>query len=75
MTKEETWQRLIELGAVEGETSVGPFTLEGTNLKGVNLEGANLEGRDGPHWLDSLTADLRWKPPTIMLPLLQDNLP
>ena len=31
--------------------------------------------RGGPHWLDSLTADLRWEPPTIMLPVLQDNLP
>jgi len=25
--------------------------------------------------LDSLTADLRWKPPTIMLSVLQDSLP
>jgi hypothetical protein len=31
--------------------------------------------RGGPHWLDSLAADLRWEPPTIMLPVLQDSLP
>jgi hypothetical protein len=31
--------------------------------------------RGGPQRLDDLTADLRWKPPTIMLPVLQDNLP
>ena len=26
--------------------------------------------RSGPYWLDSLTADLRWKPPSVMPPVL-----
>ena len=33
------------------------------------------EGRGGPQWLDSLTADLRWKPPAIMPPVELDILP
>jgi hypothetical protein len=31
--------------------------------------------RGGPQWLDSFGADLRWKPPAIMPPVLPDNLP
>lgn len=42
-------------------------------LQRLTDEQANDRG--GPHCLDSLTADLRWKPPSIMPPALQDNLP
>ena len=33
-------------------------------------ENCKGEERSGPYWLDSLTADLRWKPPSVMPPVL-----
>jgi hypothetical protein len=29
--------------------------------------------RGGPHWLDSFGAELRWKPPSLMPPVLPDT--
>lgn len=54
MTKEETWNKLVELRAVKGEIPKGRWdvsyaaligaTLSGANLIRVNLSGANLRG-------------------------------
>jgi hypothetical protein len=46
MTREETWQRLVELGSVEGKVPIGPFRLVGFNLEGIGLRGADLMGAD-----------------------------
>ncbi len=42
MTREETWQSLIELGAVKGDMPKGDWSLSRANLSGANLSGANL---------------------------------
>jgi uncharacterized protein YjbI with pentapeptide repeats len=44
MTREETWQRLVELKAVSDEMPVGTFKLVEADLAGANLRGANLAG-------------------------------
>ena len=46
MTREETWQRLVELGSVEGNVPIGPFKLVGFNLEGIGLRGADFMGAD-----------------------------
>ena len=46
MTRERTWQGLIELGAVEGPMPAGSWVLSGTDLGGTDLSGANLVAAD-----------------------------
>ena len=44
MTREETWQRLVELGGVKGDKPEGPWDLSGVDLPMADLKGANLAG-------------------------------
>ena len=44
MTREETWQRLVELRVVKGDMPKGAWVLVEKNLRGANLSGANLCG-------------------------------
>jgi hypothetical protein len=46
MTREQTWQRLVEMGVVAGEMPYGPFKMRGADLKGADLKGADLAGAD-----------------------------
>jgi len=46
MTREETWQRLIELDAVKGGMPTGAWLLSNAKLRDAKLEGADLSNAD-----------------------------
>ena len=45
------------------------------DVKEVAVDFETAKVRSGPHWLNSFGADLRWKPPSVMPPVFQDNPP
>jgi uncharacterized protein YjbI with pentapeptide repeats len=46
MNREETWQRLVDLGCVEGEMPNSRWNLNDVDLSGVNLKYSDLSGAD-----------------------------
>ncbi len=46
MTQEETWRKLVEIGAVQGPMPEGLWHLRGAILRGKELVGLNLAGAD-----------------------------